>query len=311
MKAVIHIGTQKTGTTTIQSFLALNRPALSSQGLRFEPFTPRNPAQMELGLTAIIRSGGELEAANKLYAMGVKGRASQEAYVDRFEAMLSKGVQTWPEHTYLASSEQIHAWCHTLDRMQALHDTLNRHFDSVRYIVYYRPQDEFMLSTYSEAIKRGEFQTLDQHIDTMLPKMNFFRRARMWASVVGQENLTVRLFDRGVMKNGDLLDDFCAVAGIDRGPLEDPPYLNQSLSAEEVDLSIRIGKWTPSRLKSGGPNPLFHAVMALKRRGLKQPGSKLVLSDAQHERIRAAHAESNERLRAQFFPDRERLFTRF
>lgn len=308
MKAIIHIGTQKTGTTTIQSFLAQNRASLSTQGLRFEPFTPRNIAQMELGLAGIVRSGGVLEVPNKLYAMGVRGKASQGAYVDRLETKLREGVQMWPEHTYIASSEQIHAWLASRKRIEAMHQFLTDIFTEVRYVVYYRPQEDFMLSTYSENIRRGEFGTLDDHINTLINRMNFNRRAQIWASVVGRENLTVRLFDRKAMLNGDLLDDFCSATGIDRSPLETPESQNLSLSAEEIDLRIELGRRIPARLKTGHPNPLFHALMAMKRRKLPKPGTRVQLSDQQRTRIRTANALSNEQMRAAFFPDRDTLF---
>lgn len=309
MKAIIHIGTQKTGTTTIQTFLAQNRPDLSSQGFRFEPFTPRNPAQMELGLTGIVRSGGTLTAANKLYAMGVKGAGSQRAYVDRFEAMISAGTRSWPEDTYLASSEQIHAWLFNPHRIEALHRFLTDHFDAVRYLVYYRAQDDFMLSTYSEAVKRGEILTLAEHIDARIDRMNFYRRAKMWASVVGREALDVRLFDPGALINGDLLDDFCAAVGIDRTGLKSPEPRNRALSAEQIELLLRLGKRVPARLKSGAPNPLFHALNWILRHRLPRPGTPVQLTPQQRAAIQAANAPSNERLRAEFFPDRETLFT--
>ena len=35
MKAVIHIGTEKTGTTTLQEFLHLNRANLKNQGIAY------------------------------------------------------------------------------------------------------------------------------------------------------------------------------------------------------------------------------------------------------------------------------------
>ena len=41
MKAIIHIGTPKSGTTTIQSFLSLNRTALAEQGIRYAPYNYR------------------------------------------------------------------------------------------------------------------------------------------------------------------------------------------------------------------------------------------------------------------------------
>lgn len=310
MKAVIHIGTPKSGTTTIQAFLARNRSALSQQGIRYQPFDPRNIAQLELGLAGMIRSGGMAEAPNKRHALGAQTRAEQEAYVERFDAMLREGVKTWPEHTYVGSSEQVHSWLSTRPRIQALHDFLSGHFDSVRYIVYYRPQEEFMLSTYSERIKRGERLTFDEHYAQRLGNMDFHRKAMNWVSVVGRENLSVRLLDRETLLNGDLLDDFCAVAGIDRTPLQDPPRMNVSLSAEEVALYLKLGRRIKARLRNGAPNPLFFALLSVMKHTLPKPGSRLQLPEGTRDEIRALNAESNEKLRAQFFPDRETLFSR-
>lgn len=308
MKAIIHIGTQKTGTTTIQSFLMQNRAALSRQGIRYEPLSARRTAQMELGLAGIVRSGGLLEAPSKLRAMGVRSPASQAAFVDHFEDTLRQGVKTWAEHTYLASSEQIHAWLKTADRIQALHSLLSQHFSQVRYIVYYRAQEDFMLSTYSEAIRRGERTTLDQHIDTFLSTMNYNRRVKLWASIVGRENLSVRLFAQDAMHNGDLLDDFCDVTGIDRGPLQTPSRKNPSLSAEEIALYRRIGQWTPTYLPTGHPNPLFWLAKKILQRRLPKPGTRVTLTPAQAALIRDFHAGPNEKLRAAFFPERKTLF---
>ena len=308
MKAIIHIGTQKTGTTTIQSFLDLNRAALSSQGIRYEPFTPRNIAQMELGLAAIVRAGETLEVMGKRRAIGVKGRDSQRAFVDRLEARLRTGVAQWPEHSFVASSEQIHAWCYSPARVAALHDFLTGIFDSVRYVVYYRRQEDFMLSTYSETIRRGEMQTLDEHIDTMIDKMNFNRRVRMWTDVVGAGNLTVRLFDPALMPNRDLLDDFCAQTGIDRGPLQTPPRKNESLSVEEIALYRHLNRRVPMMLPSGAVNPLFVLLVRLLRRRLPSPGTRVQLTEAQRSRIRAQNADANERLRKRNFPELTTLF---
>lgn len=310
MKAIIHIGTPKSGTTTIQSFLALNRLRLRDQGIRYEPFDPRNVAQLELGLAGVVNAGQTIDAPNKLHALGVTADpASQKAYVARFEAMLRENVPKWPEHTYLASSEQIHSWLSSPARIKALDDTLRRYFDEVRYVVYYRPQEEFMLSTYSERIRRGEILTFEQHFDQRLEKMDFGRKAKLWARIVGRENLTVRLLDRGVMLNGDLLDDFCATVGIDRAPLQEPPRMNVSLTVEEMALYLKLGRRIPARLRSGAPNPVFFALLGVLRRFLPRPGTRMALTEAQRARIKAVNAEGNEELRAAFFPERDTLFT--
>jgi hypothetical protein len=193
--------------------------------------------------------------------------------------------------------------------VQALHDFLGRHFDGIHYIVYFRPQHELMLSSYSERIKRGEMLTFDEHFAERLPKMNWHRRAAMWSEVVGRENFSVRLLDKGRLANGDLLDDFCAVAGLDRTRLETPPRMNESLSAEEIALFLRIGRYVPVRTRKGAPNPVFSLLKHLLRWRLPDPGARITLTDAQREAIRAQNTATNERVRAEFFPREATLFS--
>ena len=309
MKAVIHIGTPKSGSTTIQAFLALNRDALERQGFRQAPMQPNTIAQMELGLAGLVRAGGRLTVPNRLHALGLRAGDDQEALVARFEAMLREAVRHAPDDTYIASAEQVHAWLSTADKVAALDYLLRGHFEQVRYVVYYRPQAEFMLSTFSERIKRGERVTFEQHFAERLHRMDFHRRAQMWASVVGHRNLSVRLVDGGVLVNADLLDDFCAVAGIQRAGLQTPPRMNVSLTVEEIALYRRLGRVLAARRAHGGPNPVFRAALALAHRALPSPGTRLALTPAQRAQVIAANADSNERLRAQFFPDRATLFS--
>ena len=309
MKAVIHIGTPKSGTTTIQSFLALNRTALAAQGFRYEPMDPRHSAQLELGLAGMIRAGETVDEPVRQWALGAYSEAGQKAHVDRFEAMLADGVRSWPEHTYIGSSEQVFAWLSKPARIEALDRFLRQFFDSVRYIVYFRPQHELMLSSYSERIKRGETLTFDQHFDERSGGMNWNRRARNWTETLGRDALSIRLLDSGRMMNGDLLDDFCAAAGLDRAPLATPPRMNTSLSAEEIALYLRLGRHVPARTRRGAPNPVFFALLRLLRRGLAKPGTRLRLTDEQRAVVQRASAEANERLRAEFFPQYATLFS--
>lgn len=308
MKALIHIGTPKSGTTSIQAFLRLNQEALRAQGFRCEPFDPTNLAQMELATVGVVRAGDTVKEANKRHALGVGDRASQLAYVDRYEAMLREGVSSWGEQTYLASGEQVHSWLSSPERIAALDQFLGQFFDEVRYVVYYRPQEEFMLSTYSERVRRGEVITFERHFQQRLHKMDYWRKAGMWTGVVGKDRFVPRLMVHDALEGGDLLDDFCTFAGIDRAPLQTPPRMNQSLSAEEMALYLKLGRFVSARNGSGAPRRLFRMMFRLGRLTLPATRSRIALSDAQRRQIREANAASNDKLRATFFPERATLF---
>ncbi|MCC5969909.1 MAG: hypothetical protein JJU15_08160 [Pararhodobacter sp.] len=309
MKALIHIGTPKSGTTTIQTFLAMNRHALRAQGFRYEPFLPRNVAQMEFGLAGMIRAGEHVNQPIKQWALGVYDLAAQRALVDRFEAALREGVQTWPEHTFIASSEQIGSWLSKPRRILALDEFLLDQFEDVKYILYLRPQHELIVSSYSERVKRGETLSFDEHFAQRLTRMNWHRLASKWVDAVGADRLIVRLLDRSELLNGDLLDDFCNITSLDRAPLETPPRMNTALSLEEIDLHHKLTRYIPVRNRRGAPSQVFRAALKLARYRLPKPGTRLRLSAEQLAAVHAEYEASNEKLRAAYFPQRATLFT--
>ena len=80
------------------------------------------------------------------------------------------------------------------------------------------------------------------------------------------------------------------------------------LTAEEIAAYLKLGKRLPARLRSGKPNPVFYLLLRAYKTRLPKPGSRMELTDEQRSLIRAANARSNERLRAEFFPEQASLF---
>lgn len=308
MKALIHIGMPKTGSSTIQSFLKINARALRAQDIRHDPMNPRFGSQYELAATGVVRSGGVMADGVARRVLGLHERDAQRAYVDAFEARLQHGRQTWGERLYLGSSEHIHAWLSKPEQIAGLDDMLRKHFNDVQYLVYLRPQTEMIVSAYSERIRRGETLSFDDHFRQRLKALNYWKSLRLWARAVGDARITPRLLTPDALVGGDLLDDFCAIAGIDRTGLKTPRRMNTSLSAEAIALRRRINRFLPVRNRRGGRAKPYQLALRLFERRLPQPGSRLALTETQRAALLADHAEGNEKLRALYFPERATLF---
>lgn len=308
MKALIHIGMPKTGSSTIQSFLKINADALRAQGIRHDPVNPHFGSQYELAATGLVRAGAVMSDGVALRVLGLRNPDAQRGYVDAFEARLQQGRQAWGEGVYLGSSEHIHAWLTRAEQIAALDDMLRRHFDSVQYLVYLRPQLEMVVSAYSERIRRGETLSFDDHFNSRLKALNYWKSLRLWARVVGEARITPRLLTPDALVGGDLLDDFCAQAGIDRTGLKTPRRMNTSLSAEAIALRRRLNRFLAVRNRQGGRAKPYQMALRLLERRLPQPGTRLQLTEAQRAALLADHAEGNEKLRARYFPERATLF---
>lgn len=307
MKAVIHIGMPKSGTSTIQAFLQINRTALSDQGVLYDRFTPWSGSQYEFPVTALDAVGKLVPPAYERNELGLHTHADQRAYVQRFERHLETTLAQQGGHrVFVGSSEHIYPWLKTAEPICALDRFLTARFSDVRYLVYLRSQQELVLSSYSEAIRRGHTHSLDEHLRKS-GTINHLKTLNWWVNAVGQDRLDVRILAADHLRDGDLLADFCDLAGIRLSGLQRPERENTALSVEEIKLRRLLNKVLPRQNKKGKMHVAYRTAMTLLL-PVFSGQTRQRLTDAQQDEICALNAPHNERLRRRFFPERPDLF---
>ena len=307
MRAVVHIGAPKTGSSSIQAFLNRNRAALASQGFRYERMYPHRGSQIEFAAAGVTLAGEQVGKQQRL-RYSYPDMAAQHREVDALQTRLREGVATWPEETFVISAEHIIPWVSSDAAISALDGLLREHFTQVHYVLYLRRQEDLLASAYSERIKRGATRGFDAFITARLPSLNHHRVVRRWENGVGTDRLDVRLLDPTFLQDGDLLADFCtACGGIDMAQLRRPPRRNESLSAEAAEVLRIFNEHRPELRPDGSRDPVGKWLRQ-RLNAASRDGSRIALTSAQRARVRAAHAESIERLRRDFFPERAALF---
>ncbi|MFN3955831.1 MAG: hypothetical protein ACK4LQ_15385 [Pararhodobacter sp.] len=308
MKAVIHIGMPKAGSSTIQDFLALNAARLAERSVRVARFDPAFGSQYELPVSALIEAGESVTEAFAQRTLRFASLADQQAYAAAYTGFLQRHSAQWGDgDLFIASSEHLYAWLRTPAQIGALDRFLARYFESVRYIVYLRSNTEFLTSAYSEAIRRGATHDFDTHFELHVHD-NPWRRLRHWLAVAGPERLIVRRLVPEHLIGGELLNDFCASTGIERDGLKAVPRVNQSLTLEQIARRRWLNRLLPVQGRSGHPSRLYRAAIALLEWRLPQPGTRLELSALQRARLRRKRQWSDRQIRAHFFPEAQRLF---
>jgi hypothetical protein len=306
MNALIHIGIPKSGTSSIQAFLAMNRAPLAAQGILYAPFNPAFGSQFELPVTALEVSDSLIEPELERRLLHITNRADQKGYVAQYAQFLDGLLAATPLPRFIASSEHIHAWITTPERIAALDIFLRERFSKVTYLVYLRPQEELVTSTYSEAIRRGARHDLAEHLSHH-GWIDHWRGLEPWLAVVGPERLKLRLMVRDALAGGDLLEDFCAAAGIAAAGLQRPDPVNAALGKREVALRRRLNALLPVQSRSGAPHPVYRRLLRLCR-PLCRGEDRLALTAVQMAEVRMRNAKGNEMIRARFFSDRPQLF---
>lgn len=226
----LHIGTGKTGTSTIQNSLHESRDKL------------RSTFSIDYANIAIksIDHFGEKIIAHYPLVDWIKSRSEKglKKIGEYIESSDCKTIVFSCENLYHALTREDVEWlAHQLGRF------------NVYSICYVRRQDLYIESAYRQQVKVGEFKMpfrdfLKRHTDPYFLNevhANYFRMIEVWKNAFGRDHTIVKPFDRKLFRNGSLLDDFGAILGIDDGHLYSnfKNETNQTLPSELINV-IRI-----------------------------------------------------------------------
>lgn len=303
----MHIGAPKTGTSTLQDFLFCNAQALAQRGIRYHREIPGRRSQVEYPLGALGRAG-RIPASEEMRLL--YGAGTLDAIRDNSAphlAALADYPARYDEPVAVFSSEHIMMMMRTPEEVRALDDLFSSVFEEVRYIAYFRDPAAALVSEYSEGIKRGKTAGFEEFFATRLPSIQPHRRAQRWLDAVGRDRLEVRLFDKPHLHNGDVIDDFCHVLGVDPSGMDRPEPVNVSLSVVGIECLRALNLRIPELLAQGGTNPLRRHIVTMVE-DLTHTAPRLRLSPAQMAALKDQCAKSVERFRTTFFPQCPSLF---
>ena len=207
---ILHIGTVKTGTTTIQEFIHQNRSGLALQNLiTVEGFGKKNNHDFVSFFEKAIGSWARRRR--------IRTQEQKEEYFSSFESRFLREITLREKRiarergAVLITSEHFSADLRTREELESIKDFLGKYFHSIKVIGYFRPQVEMAVSLYSEKLKGQGIVPLERHLANCNPDnwlFNFHKIAKLWSSVFGKQNLHLRIFARTKMIKGDIRHDF-------------------------------------------------------------------------------------------------------
>lgn len=251
MICYLHIGTEKTGSSTIQKFLSLRRQGLRARGILY-PVSPGDENQMKLATFAM--SAGKMTDLQAQY--GVSSADDVPAFRARFAKDLSEEISASKAKTCVMSGEHCSSRLIEDSEVERLRDLLFPLFSQVFVVVYLRRQDDYLLSSYSTDVKFGKREVC--HIptpDEAAARYTYDTLLDRWARVFGPSALIVRRYERRLLRKGDVLEDFLnIVAPGQTDGLERPPNENVSLDVETLEWLRQFNHYMPF-LVDGQINP--------------------------------------------------------
>lgn len=212
----LHMGVSKTGTTAIQAMCYKNRDKLLKDGIYYPidySYQPGEVFSCHNGNIGTLFTGGK----SSLKEMVQKICASTKNY-----------------EVSLISTESM--WFEILDKKEFLDLFAEIAPDvKIKVIVYIRRQDDYIESLYREFVKSSNFE---RHIDELLDiivhesdeevckrekngvceyilnSAHYYRQLMDIVDSIGKENLICRIYDRRILKEGDICEDFFEILGV-------------------------------------------------------------------------------------------------
>ncbi|MEQ8653062.1 MAG: hypothetical protein RIC87_11420 [Kiloniellales bacterium] len=308
-KIYLHVGMPKTGTTSIQYFLSSNRDEIGQNGIAYlrSLGLPNNINIAKYARRPMITSN---KKNNSRVAKFVTEIAEKHVvFKNKLVKKIEKEIQSLPKgaNKIIISCELL--WRLPAKRICHLKELLARFSESIHIVVYLRNQADYIESSYTTTLRNGENGSIEQVSLRKLGAkyLDYSKRIKIWSDIFGEENVIIRIFERERLMRGDIVFDFCDAVEIDP-KLASLPRESKNLSLERrIQESLRKINVTSSRahLDVGRAMREINIMLRHGERG----GPPIQLSTATRALIDAYHSETNEALRAAWFPDQQSLFT--
>ncbi|AJE45420.1 hypothetical protein [Celeribacter indicus] len=263
MKCLLHIGTEKTGSTSIQDFLVLNRAALSRKGVMVSKALGRGNNR---ALPACFQ--GRLDDLSR--RLRIPSLEAQKAHFSPIlERFLSEVEAARASHDLcLVSSEHLHSRLRSPEEVAALREFLAPHFTGIEVFGYFREQASLVKSNYSTWVEGGGGSaSLARFCEEAMPGNPYYdycALAEMWSAAFGHDSFRPRLYRRDALHGGDVRRDFAAEA-LKLDDLSDLTFVvtesNRSLGAAGVLIARGLNATLPQFWPGGGRNRLRDGLM--------------------------------------------------
>jgi hypothetical protein len=224
-KIYLHIGTHKTGSTSVQEFLNNNRDSLRERGIEFYKGSIIESNHIELYLSAIDETKDSLARRSlKIGSLSELRTRTKREIGDFLDRSSARSVIFSTEGLSLLRSQ---------DELNLLHDILNAGVNEVGVICVLRKKEEF-LSAYRKQILKAPGRRPSDN-----PKSCLYVEKDSWLTdyesllegyggLFGRKNLHVIDYDAELVAHGDVLPAILKEMGIPNDLIPVPGSVKRS-----------------------------------------------------------------------------------
>ena len=201
---VLHVGLEKTGSTSIQTWVYKNERTLNSVGLGLtQSFSRPNNWDFVNFFQNRLDDWADLK--------GIHNQQQKELYFANFERDFDKEIGGMSSRHVLLTSEHFSSRLRSTEELVRLREFLSTRFDQLKVLAWFRPQWEVAVSSWSTSLRSGHSASLEDWLKRVVEDnyyFNYEKIAHNWSEVFGRENCIFRIFKANDSKQGDVVTDF-------------------------------------------------------------------------------------------------------
>ena len=302
-KLILHIGTEKTGSTALQNFLAQNKEVLLEQNY----YIPTFLGSIDHRWLPVIMYPLERRDDLTDSCIGHEEK-DREKIVTNKRTEFEKRARQDNDQTWIISSEHLQARLKNKQEIEKLRTFLMDYFEEINVICYLRKPIEAVTSLWSTAARHGhcweKLPLPGSHIDRVC---NHKQTDQLWSSSFGSA-FSVRLYTKSELYNENIIDDFNNYAGIDSSKLLSASKThNPSMSEVAIKTMSLVNKKLNPILRTESDRIDRNTLM----REIEECFSSLpgfVPSHDERMQYHEYYKESDEYILAKYFPDKKDLW---
>lgn len=286
MKILLHMGTEKTGTTSFQTWAAQNRAALLRQGVFYSRVLGETN-HLRLYLAALP----EGQADDGFDMLGLRSDQARAALRrDAPEQLAAELSQARAQncHTFLISNELCHSRLITDASVVQVRRMLSAQGDPVEILCWLRPQVDLAVS-FASTLARGRVKVGAAFFETLGPDhpyFNYHALHQRWARAFGETALRFVAFP----DHPDVTVYICDQLGLKTEGFAPARRMNEALDVQSIALLNLLAEGRP-------PGDVEHPLTALPLQRLPCE-DRLQIGLDLAQRIHARFAPSNAALAA-------------
>ncbi|WP_147277298.1 hypothetical protein [Rhodovulum sp. 12E13] len=239
LRLLLHIGTEKTGSTSLQYWCVVNAAALREHGIWYADAQGRPDHR---GIAVYPKDMSEPD--DGFWELGLRSPADLARFREGLARRLAEEVAAARARgcsTFVISSEHLHSRMITTDEVGRLKGLLAPLFDEVTVVAFIRPQIDLAVSRLSVAAREGALRPdlLDVFVRLNRPYFDYHAMWQRWTAHFARVEFLA--FDR----NPDVIERLCEILAVDKDAFQAQPRMNEKVDyrAAMLTCALDLTKW--------------------------------------------------------------------